>query len=221
MLPIPEPKIITSRRSSIALQITKEGEIIVKAPLLTPKFIIKKFLEEKRDWIEKSLEKIEKIKPIQKIYKNGEEYYFLGKPYKLQITDQIEISIKDSTLFFPKVFLFRAQKEITNWYIRQARGVISGRVEEHAKRMHLSYKSLLFSDTKSKWGTCFPDNSLQFNWRLIMAPIMVIDYVVIHELVHTIEKNHQDSFWRKVKLYTPAYKQHRKWLERNTYLLSV
>lgn len=90
-----------------------------------------------------------------------------------------------------------------------------------SKKMNTKYKSIRFSDTFSKWGTCFPDNSLQSNWRLIMTPITVINYVVVHELAHTTEKNHGSRFWNKVSLYTPAYKQHRKWLDKNKHLLSV
>lgn len=170
---------------------------------------------------EKLRETLEKRKPRKKQYKEGEEFLFLGKKYALKLHDGIKIGFKEDKLYFPRASLFRAEKEITNWYIQQAKLFIAKRVKFHADKMDAAYADLLFSDTKSKWGTCFPDNSLQFNWRLIMTPIMVLDYVVIHELIHTTEKNHGNSFWRKVRLYTPAYKQHRKWLNDNAHLLQL
>lgn len=218
---IPAPRVIRSRRNFLSLEIKPTGEIVVKAPLHVPERMIQKFLEEKEEWLRKNFTAIKKRTPQKKTYQEGESFYFLGKHYVLKYTDGIEIKLLDQALLLPKVMLFRAQKELTNWYLHQAKETISKRVAFHAEKMQAEYKDLLFSDTKSKWGTCFPDNSLQFNWRLIMAPLMVLDYVVIHELAHTTEKNHGDGFWRKVRLYTPAYRQHRKWLEENAQLLVI
>lgn len=217
----PEPQIVRSRRASIAIHIEKDGSVIVKAPLLVPNFVIKKFIQEKSDWIEKTRAKLTKRKPAQKTYQEGEAFLFLGKEHTFTPANTTQIVLKNEKLYFPKAALFRAQKELTSWYMQQAKDIITKRLEFHAKKMHVEYKHLLFSDTKSKWGTCFPDNSLQFNWRLVMTPLMVLDYVVIHELTHITEKNHGDAFWRRVRLFTPAYKQHRKWIEENAHLLMV
>lgn len=218
---IPQPQIIRSRRRSLSIEVTREGEIVVKAPILMPKFMINNFLKEKEDWIEKAYTTVQYKKPVKKTYKEGEIFLFLGKTYKLKFHEGIKIGFKEDFLYFPKVSVFRAKKELTIWYKTQAEKLITKRVMFHAEKMQAEFGNLRFSDTSSKWGTCFPDNSLQFNWRLIMAPLMVLDYVVIHELVHTTEKNHGDGFWRKVRLYTPAYKQHRKWLNENGHTLTL
>lgn len=215
------PQIIRSSRTSIAVHITPEGKVIVKAPRLIPKFIIEQFLHEKESWIVKTVEKVTKRKPKHREYVQGEEFLFLGKPVNLTFTKDIQIVVKDNALFFPEALVFRIQKELPTWFKKQAQEVITQRVIYHAKKMTATYKDIFFSDTQSKWGTCFADNTLQFNWRLIMAPLLVIDYVVIHELTHTTEKHHQAPFWAKVRLYTPAYKQHRKWLEEHAHLLIV
>lgn len=218
---IPTPHVIRSHRSSIAIQIDKDGTLIVKAPHLVPQFVINNFIREKSEWIEKTLAKVTSRQPKAKMFSEGEEFLFLGISRKLLLTNDIEIRIQKEQLLFPRVMLLRAQKELTLWYRKQAETIITQRVKEKAKEMHASYKDIFFSDTKSKWGTCFADNTLQFNWRLVMAPLMVIDYVVIHELVHTTEKHHQDSFWRRVRNFTPAYRQHRKWLDVNAHVLSI
>lgn len=215
------PKIIRSRRSTISLLVTEEGTLIVKAPFYLPTPLIQKFLDEKENWINKSLQKVHATKPYKKMYTEGEEFMVLGKTYKLHFTDSKKITLTPTTLQFPKFLTFRIQKELEAWYIKNAKKIIKKRVEHYAKLMKTNYKSILLSDTKSKWGTCFEDNSLQFNWRLLMAPLMVLDYVVIHELAHTSEKHHRAEFWRKVRFFTPAYKQHRKWLDRNMRILTI
>lgn len=155
----------------------------------------------------------------RKIYKNGEEFYFLGSKYTFKLEQTPEIILKNTFLIFPLGALFRAEKELTSWYIKQAKEIIQRRLIYHSIKMKKKYKNIIFSDTSSKWGTCFSDNSLQFNWRLVMAPLPVLDYVVIHELSHTIHKNHGLDFWGEVKKYTIAYRQHRKWLNENNALL--
>lgn len=215
------PIIIRQRRSSISVAVTKTGEVVVKAPYLVPQFVISQFLNSKKEWIEKTLASVKVHLPPKKIYQEGEQFLFLGNMLTLQFHAQTDIFVKNNVLLFPKALQFRMQKELQAWFIAKAKEVIRQRVILHAKEMKVQYKDIFFSDTSSKWGTCFSDNTLQFNWRLIMAPILVIDYVVIHELTHTTEKHHQDSFWRRVRLFTPAYKQHRKWLQENGHLLQV
>ncbi len=221
MSEIPEPKIIKSHRSSITIQITENGELIVKAPFYAPKFAIQKFIDSKKDWILKTLERTKKRLPIKREYIEDEKFLYLGKEYNLKIGKFKEISLSRDNLNFPLGLLFRIKAELENWYIKQAKKVIHERLNYQAKQMGTNFKSVMFSDTKSKWGTCFHDNSLQFNWRLIMAPLMVMDYVIIHELTHTTEKNHSNDFWRNVGKFTPAYKQHRKWLNENGHLLKI
>lgn len=218
---LPNPKIVRSFRHSISLKVTRDGDIVVHAPHFVSLKIIENFLQEKNEWIYETLEKITSRKIKKKEYAEGEMFYYLGLQRKLRFYNGIEIKIAENTLFFPKVLQFRIQKELQSWFMQQAREKITQRVAYHNVKMQTQYSGLLFSDTKTKWGTCFPDNSLQFNWRLIMAPILVIDYVIIHELSHTTEKNHSASFWRRVGRFTPAYRQHRKWLNQYGQALQI
>lgn len=214
-----QPIIVRSNRSFVTIQITQKGEIVVKAPRFMPMFLIKQFIKSKQNWIEKHLGKMEGKRSIPKKYVDGEEFLYLGNMYKLHAGDYKEIHVADGILRFPQFLTFRAEKELHEWYIRKAKNRIPERLEYHAEQMDTHYAGVFFSDTISKWGTCWPDNSLQFNWRLIMAPIVVLDYVVIHELAHTMEKNHSREFWKIVGKYTPAYKTHRKWLHNHVHLL--
>lgn len=212
-------KIIRQSRASISIQIDRNGEVIVKAPRLVPQFFIDQFINSKKEWIEKGLAKMSTRIPKKKKYQEGEKFLYLGMPHVLQFTTGSTILAKNGILYFPKGAAFRIEKELESWFKKQAQQLITDRVKLHAQKMRASYKEIFFSDTISKWGTCFADNTLQFNWRLIMAPLLVIDYVVIHELTHTTEKHHQASFWSRVRNFTPAYRQHRKWLTDNGHLL--
>lgn len=216
---MPTPTIIRERRSSISIQITREGEVIVKAPKLLPTFFIKQFLKQKEDWIIKKTKKFQEKPFQQRQYVQGEEFWYLGKTYKLNTGNFKEISVT-TTFNFPQVLLFRIQKELESWYKKQAKEIIGKRLLHHADRMEAEYKTVMYSDTKSKWGTCGPENDLQFNWRLVMAPLIVLDYVVIHELSHTKHKNHGEKFWREVSKYSIGYKSYRKWLNEHAHLLT-
>jgi len=138
---------------------------------------------------------------------------------KLKLGPYTEIAVSNDELLFPIALQFRAQKELRAWYIKQGRELITKQLEKYALEMGASYTDLTFSDTKSKWGSCSHDNRLQFSWRLIMAPVLVMNYVIIHELAHTTEKNHSRDFWKIVEKYTPSYRQSRKWLRDHGHTL--
>lgn len=210
-----------SSRRSIAIQVAPTGTIIVKAPYLLPKFLIDQFIQSKQAWIKKKIAVATKFPlQIKNTIEQGDVYYYLGTPYAITIGNFKELS-RTQTINFPGHLLFRGKTELTNWYIKEAKRVITARTDYFAHLMKTRYKKISFSDTSSKWGSCFPDNSLQFNWRLVMAPIIVLDYVVVHELAHTTEKNHGSKFWRIVAAQKPAYKQHIKWLKENANKLQM
>ena len=210
-------ELIRQHRRSISIHIDHFGNIVVKAPYLIPRFLISRFVGEKKEWINKKLKHTGKPLDIKK-GSDKNDYLFLGSSYKLEIGDFKKIEVAD-TIHYPKFLSFRAEKELKEWYISQAKEVISKRVKYYAAILETTYKSISFSDTSSKWGSCSADNALQFNWRLVMSPILVLDYVVVHELVHTREKNHSHDFWIAVAKYKPAYKQYIKWLKENSFRL--
>jgi predicted metal-dependent hydrolase len=213
---IPKPHIIRSNRRTVALQILPTGELIVKAPTRASLSFIHTFIEKNREWIEKHLQKARQGTPVLKHeYKHGEIFLYLGEKVMLTIGDYAEIAVSQKQLHFPHGIAFRIQKELKSWYIKQARDLITRQVAFFAEEMDAQYNDVTFSDTRSQWGRCTHDNRLQFSWRLIMAPLLVINYVVIHELVHTKEKNHSAAFWSKVRRYNPSYRQQIKWLKEH------
>ncbi len=216
MSPLPPYTLTRGNRRSISIQFDRSGKLIVKAPHLVPEFLIKKFVTEKADWIAKHHDKLYSVQTAHKDTINeGDIFLYLGKSHPLKFGTVSKIEIADA-LLFPAVLKFRVKKELHYWYQAQARTIITERVKLYAKEMNTDYLKLTFSDTLSKWGSCAPDNALQFSWRLVMAPLLVIDYVVVHELAHTRHHHHQRSFWKEVEKYKPAYKQYVKWLKEHS-----
>jgi predicted metal-dependent hydrolase len=216
-------KIIRSRRKNIALVISHDATLIVRAPMRVTIGYIEELVAEKSAWIERKIQEFEKRpKAEKKTFFEGEEFLYLGKKYKLALTDGLKIeTTKEFNLLFPKVFLWRAKSRMHDWYKNQAKEIIAERTKTIAEKLNLKYFSLKISNAKTNWGSCGPKNSLNFNWRLIMAPEGVIDYVIIHELMHIPEKNHSRHFWDKVAAVMPEYKNARKWLRENSKVLTL
>ncbi len=203
-----------SSRRSIIMSMAPDGHIVVKAPRLVPLFVIRRFVESHKEWIEKQNKLISAI-PKDISYVHGEKILYLGKECVLDIGPYKEISAVEEKLQFPRSVQFRIKTELGTWYKKQAKDIICGYVESLSLSMHVSYSGVYFSDTSSKWASCSHDNRLQFSWRLVMAPPLVIRYVVIHELSHIVHKNHSRAFWSLVSRFNPSYKQQIKWLKSN------
>lgn len=208
-------KITRSSRRSIAVGVLRDGTVEVRAPKYIPKFLIDQFVKSKSDWIEERLEFVAKNKPKVQKFENGEKFLYLGKEYSLLLGNYIHIETRGDDLLFPLGLASQRRIAIEKWYIKKAKEIIKAQVDFYADRLNTSYNGISFSDTSSKWGSCTHDNKLQFNWRLIMTPILVVRYVVLHELVHTTEKNHSAIFWNKVRAVNPSYKNQIKWLKQN------
>lgn len=215
---LPDIQVIRSNRRSIALQIKPDATLLVKAPQKISQRQIDTFITEHKDWIDKHIALVKKR--MQPSRKEG-EYPYLGMAVALTPGNYTQIAVQEDKLLFPQGLLFRKDKELTNWYIKQAEEIISRQLEKYAREMKTSYTSVMLSDTRSKWGSCTHDNRLQFSWRLVMAPLLVLNYVVIHELAHTMEKNHTQMFWMKVRSVNPSYRQQIKWLKEHGSTLTI
>lgn len=219
-----EKIIRTKRRKTIALQITDDATLIVRAPFDVSDEIIMGVILKHKDWIEKKKKDIEERDPkfLPKEFVNGEGFLYLGRYYKLKIVEnQKEPLIFRNGFYMSKDFLPMAKYVFIEWYKNKAAEKICERVRLYAKKRNFKYNKVNITDAKKRWASCSPNRNLNFSWRLIMAPLRVIDYVVVHELVHLEEKNHTREFWNKVKLLMPDYEKHRDWLKKYGYLLRL
>ena len=217
-------QIIRSKRRTTALIVNQDGTLIVRAPLRATQKQIEDLVEQKADWI-KSKQKLVKAtyaRFMPKEYINGEEFLYLGTPYRLSIVDDPIHPLRLIDRFYlSHSVLDRAEKIFKVWYHTQAKKVIAGRVKAYADLYGFEYRKVNITNAQTRWGSCSPRGSLNFSWRLVMAPVPVIDYVVVHELVHLHEKNHSRRFWDKVQNILPGYSQQVQWLKSNGHSLRL
>ncbi|GAB4111969.1 MAG: M48 family metallopeptidase [Candidatus Caldatribacteriota bacterium] len=217
-------KVIRSKRKTIALQITDDATLVVRAPFETSEQTIKKVVTKHIDWIEKKKNEVLSRNPkfLRKEFVNGEGFLYLGKSYKLYIVnEQGATLIFNNGFFLLKDYQPMALQLFINWYKERAYEKISERVEWYAKKRGFVFNKINITNAYKRWGSCSPKGNLNFPWRLIMAPLPVIDYAIVHELVHLEEKNHTKIFWNKIKLLLPNYESFKDWLKRNGYLLRL
>lgn len=215
-------KIIQSNRKTISLVITQDARLVVYAPIKTPIDYIKNLVRKKRFWIRKQQEILEeRYRNIQpKEFVNGESFLFLGRTYRLRIVDGDADTIElTGSLMIPRTLLPQAKDHLVMWYKSQARVKIPERVDWYVKSTGLQCKSVRITDAAKRLGSCGPKGTLNFSWRLVMAPLSVVDYVVVHELAHLEHRNHSTRFWNKVKTILPDYERRKRWLKENDNLL--
>ena len=212
------------RRKTISLYIKEDGRIVICVPYHTPKGEIEGFIKERESWVIKKIsEKERSIKETEKAFIPGEKFLYLGESYPLEIGDTnqkgLPLKLSFGKFILDKDRLEEARDLFIHWYKREAKEKIEGRLHYFSNRLQLFPKGLKITSAKYRWGSCSRDSRLSLSWRIIMAPLSVIDYVLIHELVHIKEKNHSKRFWTYLETILPDYRKHRFWLKENGYRL--
>ena len=217
-------EIVRTERKTIALIVENDGRLVVRAPMKTTDVLIHALIEKKAEWIKAKQELVRTTYPpyVPKEFVNGEGFLYLGKIYQLQLVSEPKpVLILNSNFQLAEAVLSKAEVIFEKWYRDQAYQVISDRVKWYAGNHGYTFNQIKITSARTRWGSCSAKGTLSFSWRLVMAPMPVIDYVAVHELVHSQEKNHSKRFWSKVKLVIPDYKQNILWLELNGHLLRV
>ena len=214
---IQDIKIIrTSRRSkSISLKI-RNGELEISCPYNTSEIFLKNLIERKKEWINKNIDRSRKNhKKIDQI-SNG---FITFKGLVLQLiykkSNFERITVEDNEL---KIFYSEKSKSrqlIIEWLKLQANNFLRARLSFLSKRISIEFNSLTIKSYTARWGSCNIKGDIFLNWKLIMLPESVIDYVLIHELAHINVPNHSSEFWELVKKKNPNYLKHKRWLRDN------
>ncbi|MEJ5305131.1 MAG: SprT family zinc-dependent metalloprotease [Ignavibacteria bacterium] len=227
-------KIIRSNRKTVSIKINQYGELIVQAPKTLPNDSIFKIIDKYKDWISDRRTKIlsKRAKIRKYLFRDDEEFLFLDKPLKLKIAgniypfdNKIKIFITDSSLIISERDVKDAKKLIEKFYRQKARDIFTERVNFYIDKYfelfgeRLIYSNIRISSGEKTLGSCSAKNNLNFSWKLIQAPLDVIDYIVVHEIVHIKDKHHKKSFWQKVRKLYPDYKDKIKWLRENWFYL--
>ena len=216
-------KIIRSDRKTLSISVNKNGEVVVKSPKFLPESEIYRFIEEKQDWILSKLKKVDSLnQEFSEIIKYQKMLLF-GKKYSVFRSNSVKkISfVEDKFLINANIEDAAILKKIKNWYKLTAKKYVLERLVFIANKISYKFTQAKISDTRGRWGACTSDRTIFLNWRLIMLPEYLIDYVIVHELCHTIEMNHSSKFWQLVEIILPRYKELRRILKNYSFLLKL
>lgn len=214
--------IVRTYRRSLSLTITKDARLVVHAPKKLNMNDIMKYIFEKEKWIVQKQKEIQNRLSINKEIISYNEFLFLGKKYKIEYINGIKkIELTENSILVPNISFEDVYPKLIKWYIASAKKILKERLEYFADIMQIDYASVTISNTKSRWGSCDINRNIKLNFRLIMLPHRIIDFVLIHELSHIIEFNHSKNFYKVISTIMPSYKLQQKNLKEYDYLLSL
>jgi predicted metal-dependent hydrolase len=206
-----------SQRKKLTITVERDRSVVVMAPLGTAPEKIREVVESRKLWIYEKLRHPQKYDSTpRKEFVSGETVLYLGRNYRLEIQKGSEESIR----FLGKFIVTgaspdRAAKLFREWYLDKAKKKLVPRVKLHARNLGVQFNKVMVSELKYRWGSCTPHDNLNFNWKLIKAPVVVIDYVIVHELAHLLEQNHTARFWNIVQVQVPGYAKAKEWLKEH------
>jgi predicted metal-dependent hydrolase len=212
----------SDRRRTLGLTLDRDGALMLHAPVETPLAEVEAFAREKRFWIYTKLaEKELLLPPAQpKEFVSGQGFYYLGRSYRLLVVDPDSAVLPPLRFYQGRFMLRRDERErghehFVRWYTAHSRPCLERAVQLHADRAGVEPRGIEVRDLGYRWGSCSEDGRLNFHWRLVCLPPRIIEYVVVHELVHLCEPHHTDEFWRRIERILPDYAERKRWLAEN------
>ncbi|HJU79042.1 MAG TPA: SprT family zinc-dependent metalloprotease [Nitrososphaeraceae archaeon] len=209
----------SKRRKHLCITVDRQG-ISVLSSMNEKVESIRNFVSVNNIWILKKIKYYLKLNssldhgPLQR-----DELTYLGKKYKIQfIKDSSQYSVLSENLMkitFHVKDRRKHKENIKNWYHEQTKKILDIKVPLFGKQLSISYGKVRIKNQKLRWGSCSKHSNLNFNLLLSALPSHIIDYIIVHELIHLIEFNHSEHFWRLVEETFPAYKDCRYWLKKN------
>ncbi len=216
----------SAARKKLSITVERDSSIVVKAPQGATDEAIERAVQSKRQWLFEKLHHTPKYQAIPhapgKEIVNGESALYLGREYRIAL-----MQAETPQVTFDRVFEIALQnpaqgkQALRDWYWQQAQAVVLPRVAHFAKELGVTVAGAAIADDGLRWGSCTPKSHIRLNWRLIKAPMAVIDYVVVHELAHLLEANHTPAFWNIVRAKLPGAEKSKAWLKAHGQLLEI
>jgi len=212
------------RRKKLTITVERDRSIVVHAPAGATDEAIRRIMDSKRQWLFEKVNHPQKYQdrphaPGKEVV-NGESVLFLGLDYRIEISDTASGGVEFSRHFLiPTSHQAKRRNVLKEWYVSRATEIILPRVKRHAEELGVEFGEARIVDNRYRWGSCTVKDNVNFNWRLIKAPMFVIDYVVVHELAHLMEANHTPRFWNIVSAKAPATEKAKAWLKQHGQIL--
>ena len=198
-------KILKSHRKTLSLTVTREGEVVVKAPLGVSKEYIEDFVEKHIPWIEKRLVAVSKRPKL--CLCDGAELVLFGSSYLIKTG---RARVDGGAVYLPSEKREEALSRLLKRFSLEVMGVLTERI---AHRFGFVYKSVRISSARGRWGSCNRDGVIMYTFRVAFLPPSLLEYVIVHELSHTVFFDHSPAFWQVVKRVIPDWEARRKALK--------
>jgi len=218
-------RIRRSRRRTVGLEVSDRGELVVRAPEDLSRTSIEEVIRKHRQWIKKKLAEVEERQKFHKPrkFEEGEVFLYLGREYPLRLAapNRRFLAFDGNSFILSSAAGDMAKELFIRLYRQLARDYLSTRLKQLAALNGFRFRKFRLSSARTRWGSCSARGTISLTWRLIMAPPEIIDYVIIHELAHTREKNHSRAFWNLVAEQMPDYLRKRRWLKKYGFMLNI
>lgn len=220
----------TTRRKTVAISVGFDG-VRVLAPADVDDEHILGVVRKKGPWVLRKQAGYRELggTPVVREFVSGETFHYLGRPYRLKVTPDSDtlvtrIVARGSQLFAPvpagvDAAIRRAsvRSGLRLWYRDRAKVHFPARAKAMANLLGIPTPSVHIVDQSKRWGACDARGRIRLNWRLIMAPMSLVDYVIAHEACHVLQHNHSHSFWRSLETIMPDYEERIRKLDRTGY----
>ncbi len=215
--------LVRSKRKTSSIYIERDGSITIRVPESFTQENVERIIDQKRYWIYKSLAEWRELNTtkVQRQFVSGEGFLYLGRSYRLELvkgqrqplilkngnfmmrSDQTGSPAGDPDEMFKEFFRDRGKIKIPE------------RVSCYADKMGVQPRGVHVMELKNRWASCSAGGRLNFHWKCMMAPLTILDYIIVHEMAHLIHPNHTEAFWNEVDKVVPDYRERKEWLRVN------
>jgi len=210
----------TRRRKTVEITVARPGEVVVAAPVRTPVEKLEAIVKRRAPWILRH-GGVSDPGAVAPCFASGDSLPYLGRRVRLSVRQSLEdgvdvrfqhwqfdVCVSRGLLGDARDLAVRAA--FVHWYRQRATERVAERIGRFATLLGLTPARVLVRDQRHRWGSCSPDGVLRFNWRIVMAPPSLLDYVVIHELAHLRVRTHRSAYWALVAQAAPDYRERRE-----------
>lgn len=219
---------IGKRKKTVAISINPNAQVVISVPPFLTQGAVRDLVRKKARWIfskQAYFKNTARLFP-KKEWVSGEEVLFLGRRYRLKIK---RLETKEAVLAAERIgrrILVTVPQDfeegkrairdaLVEWFIPEAETIIQQRVKRYCEQLGIQPKKVIIKNQERRWGSCSKNGVVRLNWKIIMAPISIVDYVIVHELCHLRITNHSQEFWKLVASILSDYPTRRSWLKAN------
>ena len=223
----------SNRKKTVAIHVGLDI-VTIRAPQRIAEGKIHSIVQKKARWIIERQEKVNQENQIHppKEFVHGESFPFLGRQYLLEVTHSENglyskcylmngrIQVEVGKNLQGKNAANAVKEALAYWYQEHAARMINERLPYFSRQLGKAPAAIRIKDQKHRWGSCSHTGVVRFNWKIIMAPLSVLDYLIVHELCHLFRPDHSAAFWEKVQSIIPDYKKERDWLKNHAFIMN-